>query len=227
MMGRMASLGVAGAIGCAVGLLLAWEGVIGAPEHLAQSSAPSPSATEAAGSAGTPPDALLGAEGKHSRFALLAQKVAPGVVNVHTSRTVKQSLPEFGFPFGNLFPGMPQRPGQAPAPRSFTVPSLGTGFVISDDGLIVTNNHVIEGATEVKMLGITVPVHATIMTSDAYSAHADRAEILRWLGGFKQAPGMTYIVHGEADAASALREAITSRLGWPAAVAEDGQRVTL
>jgi hypothetical protein len=38
---------------------------------------------------------------------------------------------------------------------------------------------------------------------------------------------MTYIVHGEAEAADALREAITGRLGWRAAVAQDGQRVTL
>jgi metallo-beta-lactamase family protein len=84
-----------------------------------------------------------------------------------------------------------------------------------------------EGATEIKMLGETVPVRATIMVSDAYSAHADREEILRWLGGFKRPPGMTYIVHGEAEAADALREAITGRLGWRAAVAQDGQRVTL
>jgi metallo-beta-lactamase family protein len=84
-----------------------------------------------------------------------------------------------------------------------------------------------DGATDVKMLGVTVPVGAAIMISDAYSAHADREEILRWLAGFKRPPGMTYVVHGEADAASALRDAITSRLGWKAAVAEDGQRVTL
>lgn len=37
----------------------------------------------------------------------------------------------------------------------------------------------------------------------------------------------TYIVHGESGAAEALRDAITSRLGWRAAVALDGQRVTL
>jgi metallo-beta-lactamase family protein len=84
-----------------------------------------------------------------------------------------------------------------------------------------------EGATEIKMLGETVPVRATIMVSDAYSAHADREEILRWLGGFKRPPGMTYVVHGEAEAAAALRDAIASRLGWRAAVAQDGQRVTL
>jgi metallo-beta-lactamase family protein len=84
-----------------------------------------------------------------------------------------------------------------------------------------------DGAAEVRMLGAVVPVNAAIMTSDAYSAHADRDEILRWLGGFKRPPGMTYVVHGEAGAADALREAIVSHLGWNAAVAQDGQRVTL
>jgi metallo-beta-lactamase family protein len=84
-----------------------------------------------------------------------------------------------------------------------------------------------EGATEVRMLGVTVPVRAEIMASDAYSAHADREEILRWLGGFQRPPGITYIVHGEPEAADGLREAIESRLGWRAAVASDGQRVTL
>jgi metallo-beta-lactamase family protein len=84
-----------------------------------------------------------------------------------------------------------------------------------------------DGAPEVKMLGAVVPVRARIMVSDAYSAHADREEILRWLGGFTRPPGMTYVVHGEPQAADGLRDAITSRLGWRAAVAEDGQRVSL
>lgn len=84
-----------------------------------------------------------------------------------------------------------------------------------------------DGAAEIRMLGVMVPVKATIMVSDAYSAHADRDEILRWLGGFTRPPGMTYVVHGEAGAAEALRDAILSRLGWSAAVAQDGQRVTL
>ncbi len=84
-----------------------------------------------------------------------------------------------------------------------------------------------DGATTIKMLGETVPVRARVEASDGYSAHADRGEILRWLGGFKQPPEMTYVVHGEPEAATALRDTITSRLGWRAAVAEDGQRVTL
>jgi metallo-beta-lactamase family protein len=84
-----------------------------------------------------------------------------------------------------------------------------------------------DGARSIKMLGEVVPVRARIMASDAYSAHADRAEILRWLRGFTRPPTMTYVVHGEPAAAAALCEAIGNDLGWPVAVAEDGQRVTL
>jgi len=84
-----------------------------------------------------------------------------------------------------------------------------------------------DGASTIKMLGQIVPVRARILVSDAYSAHADRAEILRWLGGFTRPPTMTYIVHGEPQAAAALRDAIARDLGWPATVAQDGQRVTL
>jgi metallo-beta-lactamase family protein len=74
------------------------------------------------------------------------------------------------------------------------------------------------------MFGEMVPVRATILASDAYSAHADRAEILRWLDGFRHPPGMTYLVHGEAGAAEALRQDVAAR-GWRVAVARDGQRV--
>ena len=82
-----------------------------------------------------------------------------------------------------------------------------------------------EGARQMKMLGQSVPVRAAIMASDAYSAHADQGEILRWLGGFTRPPAATYIVHGEPDAASALQVRIASQLKWRAVVAQDGQRV--
>jgi len=84
-----------------------------------------------------------------------------------------------------------------------------------------------DGAKELRIFGEVVPVRATIMETDALSAHADQGELLRWLGGFRRAPGMTYCVHGEPQAAEALREAIATRLGWPCAVAVDGERVTV
>ncbi len=84
-----------------------------------------------------------------------------------------------------------------------------------------------DGAKTIKIFGEEIPVRATVMVSDAYSAHADQGEILRWLGGFKQPPRMTYIVHGEPEAAQALREKIAQALRWPVTVAQAGARVSL
>lgn len=84
-----------------------------------------------------------------------------------------------------------------------------------------------DGAREVKMLGHLVPVRARIERIDALSAHADRDDILRWLEGFGRAPRVTYLVHGEPSAASALSEAIRNRFGWNVQVARDGETVPL
>ena len=84
-----------------------------------------------------------------------------------------------------------------------------------------------DGAKTLRIFGEEVPVRATILTTDALSAHADQSEILRWLGGFGRPPDMTYAVHGEPEAAAALRDAIAEKLGWRCAVAADQQRVDI
>ena len=84
-----------------------------------------------------------------------------------------------------------------------------------------------DGAKEVKLLGEVVPVRAQIKVIDGFSAHADQGEILRWLGTFKQAPRMTYIVHGEPPAAAALADSIRERLKWKVEIAKYQQKVTL
>jgi metallo-beta-lactamase family protein len=84
-----------------------------------------------------------------------------------------------------------------------------------------------DGAKEVKMLGEVVSVRARIKVLDGFSAHADKGEILRWLGTFNKPPQMTYVVHGEPPAAKALAQAIRENLQWPAEVARHQQKVAL
>jgi metallo-beta-lactamase family protein len=71
----------------------------------------------------------------------------------------------------------------------------------------------VDGAREVKIHGQFVPVTARIERIDAMSAHADGAEILRWLRGFASPPRITYIVHGEPPAMQALQADIARELG--------------
>ncbi|HSE38997.1 MAG TPA: MBL fold metallo-hydrolase [Blastocatellia bacterium] len=70
------------------------------------------------------------------------------------------------------------------------------------------------GEKEVKIHGEVVPVRAHIESISSLSAHADSGEIMRWLGGFKRPPRKTFVVHGELDSATALRDLIAQKLGW-------------
>jgi len=85
----------------------------------------------------------------------------------------------------------------------------------------------VDGAKQVKLLGQSVPVHARVERIDSMSAHADAAEIMRWLSAFKRPPAMTYLVHGEPAALTALAGRIKSELGWPAHIAGYLERVEL
>ncbi len=85
----------------------------------------------------------------------------------------------------------------------------------------------IEGAPEVKMFGHLIPVHARIEKLNGMSAHADASEIVRWLRTFPQAPGVTYLVHGEPSAQDALKMRVEQELAWNVQVPTHGQRVPL
>jgi metallo-beta-lactamase family protein len=85
----------------------------------------------------------------------------------------------------------------------------------------------VEGSAHVKIHGQMVPVNATIGRIDSMSAHADRNEILRWLGGFERAPRITYLVHGEPGPMAALEALISERFGWRVHVPDYGERVGL
>jgi metallo-beta-lactamase family protein len=83
------------------------------------------------------------------------------------------------------------------------------------------------GADSIKIHGEYVPVRARVSNLEMLSAHADVDEILRWLRGFKAAPRMTFVTHGEPAAADALRHRIEEELGWPCTVPDHGQRCEL
>jgi metallo-beta-lactamase family protein len=73
--------------------------------------------------------------------------------------------------------------------------------------------HLLDGARTVRIYGRDVPVAAEIACLDSLSAHADAAEIVRWLRGFRRPPSDTFIVHGEPERAAALQARIARELG--------------
>jgi metallo-beta-lactamase family protein len=85
----------------------------------------------------------------------------------------------------------------------------------------------IQGAETIKIHGRYIAVRAEVKNLDMLSAHADADEILHWLRGFRTPPKMTFITHGEAAAADALRRRISDDLGWPCTVPEYRDRIEL
>jgi metallo-beta-lactamase family protein len=79
---------------------------------------------------------------------------------------------------------------------------------------------IVGGADSVKIHGAHVPIRAEVASVDALSAHADRAELLAWIGALPAAPQRVYVTHGEPVAADALRQAIEERHRWPCTVPE-------
>ncbi|WP_416898808.1 MAG: DegQ family serine endoprotease [Minwuia sp.] len=92
-------------------------------------------------------------------FAPLVKKLKPAVVNIQVTQQAGKAGPHEGFEMPQVPEGSPfeeffkdffdKRRRQAPGNRSLT--SVGSGFVIDAGGLIVTNNHVIDGADEIRV----------------------------------------------------------------------------
>ncbi len=85
----------------------------------------------------------------------------------------------------------------------------------------------VDGATRVSIFGQKIPVRASIHTLGGFSAHADQAALLNWVGGFKRPPHQTFVVHGEETAALTFAERLRTDLGWSVTVPEPGQSVQL
>ena len=81
-------------------------------------------------------------------FADLAEKLMPSVVNISTTQTERTTTNQFPFqfppgsPFGEMFKDF-ERPTERKAS------SLGSGFVIDKEGIVITNNHVVANAEDI------------------------------------------------------------------------------
>jgi serine protease Do len=108
------------------------------------------------------------ARGAPATFANLVEQVGGAVVNITTTTKMAtpigpQGIVPEGSPFEDLFRGPNNRQR---GPRSAS--ALGAGFVISEDGYVVTNNHVIEGADEIEIEFINGDIFpAKIVGTDA------------------------------------------------------------
>ena len=93
-------------------------------------------------------------------FAPVVRKAAPAVVNVFSRQVVRQAADPFWEMFG----------GGMGVPRERVAQSLGSGVIVRGDGVIVTNNHVIAGGQEIRVvLGDRREFPAKVLLADAHS----------------------------------------------------------
>ena len=90
----------------------------------------------------------ISANTRPDSFADLAEKLMPSVVNISTTQTVRTTTNQFPFQFppGSPFEDMFKEYQQ---PRERKASSLGSGFIIRKEGIVVTNNHVIANAEDI------------------------------------------------------------------------------
>ncbi len=101
-------------------------------------------------------------------FADLAEKLMPSVVNISTTQTIKSTTNPFPFQFppGSPFEDM-FKEFSRPTERKAT--ALGSGFIIDKEGIVVTNNHVIQGAEDIVVsVSGSKEYKAKIIGSDPY-----------------------------------------------------------
>jgi metallo-beta-lactamase family protein len=70
----------------------------------------------------------------------------------------------------------------------------------------------------VKIHGEWIDVRAEVVNLQSLSAHADREDLLAWIGALPRAPRHIFVTHGEPEAADCLRQAIEERHRWPCSV---------
>ena len=101
-------------------------------------------------------------------FADLAEKLMPSVVNISTTQTIKTKSNQFPFQFppGSPFEDMFK---EFERPQERKASSLGSGFVIKKNGIVVTNNHVIANADDIVVIVNNKEYEAKVIGADPYA----------------------------------------------------------
>jgi metallo-beta-lactamase family protein len=84
-----------------------------------------------------------------------------------------------------------------------------------------------DGRNPVIIHKLPVPVRAQVVAFEQFSDHADYQEVITWLRGCPRAPRCVFLVHGEPDAAAALKQHIEDALHWNVHVAQWLEEVEL
>jgi len=135
---------------------------------------------------------FTGEAAENTDFTIAAENTVHGVVHIKSStKPVTVSVPQGGeqqpFDLFDYFFGQGQRREYAPQPRV----GFGSGVIISTDGYIITNNHVIDGADEIEV---------TLNDNSTYSAKLVGADPVTDIALIKiEATGLTVIPFGDSD----------------------------
>jgi len=123
-------------------------------------------------------------------FTRVAERIGPAVVNINTEQKIREQV--WGWDLYNFDPFSDRRPPFRPYERVRKVTNLGSGFIISADGYVLTNNHVIAGADTISV---------TLRGGESYSARPVKVIEERDLAVIKieRASGLPTVRLGDAD----------------------------